>query len=464
MWYVPFMGSSTVIAILATFHVFASHTSVGASILLAYLATVAYRTGEKRIYDFIKRYILVLLLFSYVSGSITGPGIWFSTTVANPRGISALIHNFVWVWAAEWIWFVAEVTLVYILFYTLGRVAERTWLKLAWTFAISSWATMLMIVGILSFMLSPGSERWFTSGNILDAFYNPNFFPQLLVRTGFMMALAGLLGVALAALMRGQVQEALRSHLIRVTSLWGVGGILFGLLAFQWYLASLPQRSHVVLSLANVVPPWMYKVLVAIVVLSLLHFLLTALKPRLARWYLALPLYVAVFFLGVYPGEKVRETIRKPYVVGEFMWSNQIIARDVPAKGIRAETELINEKGFLKVNAFVPEGLKEVRDHNLIMAGKAVAILQCSSCHNVTGSSGLRPFGKIFAPMPQAETVYAFLKGYLGQNPPPYMPRFVGTDEELRALSAYIAHLVAQGGKVSARIEVPALPSEEARR
>lgn len=183
MWYVPVVGSGSILGIIASLHVLASHTSVGASILLAYLATKAYRENQPQIYDYIKKYLLTLLVFSYVSGSISGPGIWFSATVANPRGISALIHNFVWVWAAEWIWFVAEVTLVYILFYTLGRIDQRSWLRLAWIFAVGSWATMYIIVGILSFMLSPGHEKWFTTGNILDAFYNKNYFPHLLSRT-----------------------------------------------------------------------------------------------------------------------------------------------------------------------------------------------------------------------------------------------------------------------------------------
>jgi cytochrome bd-type quinol oxidase subunit 1 len=68
--------------------------------------------------------------------------------------------------AAEWVWFVAEVTLVYILFYTLGKIDQRSWLRLAWTFAIGSWATVYIIVGILSFMLSPGHEKWFTTGKL----------------------------------------------------------------------------------------------------------------------------------------------------------------------------------------------------------------------------------------------------------------------------------------------------------
>jgi hypothetical protein len=40
------------------------------------------------------------------------------------------------------------------------------------------------------------------------------------------------------------------------------------------------------------------------------------------------------------------------------------------------------------------------------------------------------------------------------------MPKLVGTDEELRALSAYIAHLISKGGSVSAKIEVPNTSAE----
>ncbi len=453
MWYVPTIGSATVIAIIASIHVMASHTSVGASILLAYLATKAYRTGERQIYDYIKKYLLALLLFSYVSGSITGPGIWFSATVANPRGISALIHNFVWVWTAEWIWFIAEVTLVYILFYTLGKIDEKSWLRLAWTFAIGSWATMYIIVGILSFMLSPGHEKWFTTGNILDAFYNKNYFPHLLMRSSFMFAIAGTIGLVIASLMKNQIDEKIRKDIVRVMSYWGIGGVSFGLMFFAWYYSTLPQRSYVILS--GVVPAWMYALMGIIVLIVLTHFVLTAINPNLARHYVAYPIYVLIFFLGVYPEEKIRESIRKPYVAGEFVWVNQIVAKDVPAKGIKSEIHTIDQRGLLQVNPFVPEGLKHINEQNKIMAGKTVAVLQCSGCHNVTGSTGLRPFGKKFEGMTDENTVYAFLTSYLRDNHPPYMPKLVGTDQEIRALSAYIADMIRRGSSVSARIEVP---------
>jgi cytochrome c553 len=175
---------------------------------------------------------------------------------------------------------------------------------------------------------------------------------------------------------------------------------------------------------------------------------------------MAYPIYALIFFMGVYPEEKIRETIRKPYVAGEFVWVNQIVSRDVPAKGIKSEVPIIDQKGLLTVNPFVPEGLKKINSQNEIMAGKAIAILQCSGCHNVTGSTGLRPFGQKFAGMTDPKAVYGFLTSYLRDNHPPYMPKLVGTDEEIKALSAYIAHMISKGGSVSAKIEVPNTSSE----
>lgn len=186
------------------------------------------------------------------------------------------------------------------------------------------------------------------------------------------------------------------------------------------------------------------------ILVVLAHFVFTAVKPTSAKFYLAFPIYAMIFFAAVYPEEKIRETLRKPFVAGEFLWVNQIIARDVPAKGIKSEVPLIDQKGLLATHPFVPESLKKITPQNQIEAGKAMAIVSCSGCHNVTGSTGLRPFGQKFAGMTDPEAVYNFLKSYLRENPPPYMSKLVGTDEETRALAAYIAHLVS-GGSATAK-------------
>ncbi|MEW6445381.1 MAG: cytochrome c, partial [Pseudomonadota bacterium] len=122
VWYEPGIGSGWVVGLIATIHVLFSHTSVGAALFFMALATIAYRQNRPELLDFIKKYGLFLLVFSYILGSITGPGIWYSTTVASPRGISALIHSFVWKWATEWVFFVIEVVGVYMVTYLVGKV------------------------------------------------------------------------------------------------------------------------------------------------------------------------------------------------------------------------------------------------------------------------------------------------------------------------------------------------------
>ena len=130
-----------------------SHASVGAAILFGWLANRAARNNRPQYLNFIRRYGLFLLIFSYVLGSVTGPGIWFSATVASPRGISALIHSFVWLWATEWVFFVIEVIGVYLLVYLVGKVDVRTHTRTSVIFGLASVGTLLVITGILSFML-----------------------------------------------------------------------------------------------------------------------------------------------------------------------------------------------------------------------------------------------------------------------------------------------------------------------
>ena len=87
----------------------------------------------------------------------------------------ALIHNFVWVWAAEWVYFTVEVIGVYALVYLIDKIDPKTHLKLTWVFALASWATMLLIVGILSFMMWPGNDSWYQTGSTMDAFLTSTF-------------------------------------------------------------------------------------------------------------------------------------------------------------------------------------------------------------------------------------------------------------------------------------------------
>ncbi len=439
-WYVPNFGSAYVLAITAVIHVLFSHTAVGASFLLAFLTTKAYRDKTEELYYYAKKYIFALLITSYIIGSITGPGIWFSATIANPREISTLVHNFVWMWAAEWVWFVTEVVLVYLLYYIMDKVDRKTFMRLTWIFAGASLMTLMLIVGILSFMLSPGSDVWFTSGNVMDAFYNKNYFPHVLMRASYMLALAGLMGIVVAAKVKN---PELKRSLNKTMAKWGIGGIILGSLFFLLYLVSLPDNSRITLDYA--ISQNFKNSILFMILGTILFFVIVYFRASSRRFLpVAIGMMGLVLMLALWPEEKIRETLRKPYVAGEFVWVNQIIARDVPSKGIESEIDKINENGLLATHPFVPEKLKTVTSDNHIEAGRTVALLQCASCHSVD-PMGPRPLVKKLDTLTDPDVIYNFLSVRLSGSPEhggaPYMPELVGTEEEKRALAEYLAEL-----------------------
>ena len=65
-WYEPGLGSGWVVGIIATVHVLFSHTAVGAALFFAYLSNKAYREDRPELLEYIKKYGLFLLIFSYV--------------------------------------------------------------------------------------------------------------------------------------------------------------------------------------------------------------------------------------------------------------------------------------------------------------------------------------------------------------------------------------------------------------
>lgn len=80
----------------------------------------AVHENRPEFYEYLKRSALGLLVFAYVFGALAGVGIWQTTTAANPRGISTLIHNFVLYWGAEWYMFLIDVIGIIVYYYTLG--------------------------------------------------------------------------------------------------------------------------------------------------------------------------------------------------------------------------------------------------------------------------------------------------------------------------------------------------------
>lgn len=435
-FYVPHIGTAWVMGIIGVIHVVASHTSVGAAFLFALLETKAYRENRPELMEFIKRYGKLLLVFSYIIGSVTGVGIWYAITIASPRGTGGLIHNFVWVWAAEWVYFTVEVIGVYALVYLIGKVDRLTHLKLTWAFALASWATMLLIVGIISFMMWPGNESWYLTGSTNDAFYNINFFAHLGVRSGSMLVMAAIVGLVVVASMRDQ-PEALRKSVVRTLAPVGLIGGAFSVVMFFYYLQTLPFNARVMLD-AHLLPRYANG-MVLVVAVTVAYLAFAWWKPLSLKTWVAVPLFFFIAVVGVWPEERMRESMRKPYVAGQYIYGNQVIARDVPGKGISAEVDRIAAKGLLGTHPFVPDRLRTITDENRLEVGELLTKISCANCHSLEPGSPLRNLPDKFHGATDEDLIAAFLDGPLKHGAVPYMPRIDLPTEEVAAIAHYIA-------------------------
>lgn len=431
VWEVPNLSAGIILGIMAAFHILPSHLSVSAMWFNLYVETKAYREKRPEYLEFIKKYTLLLLVFAYVFGSLSGVGIWYSATVANPRGLSGLIHNYVWGWATEWVFFIIEVVGIFVYYYTLNKVDIKTHLKIGWIFAIASWITMIIITGILSFMLSPG--KWPQTGNFFDGFFNQTYWSQLFVRTTVMFSIGAGYAIAVSASLKN---DDVRKFVVKTASRWGIVGLVLCALALQWYLRTLPENAHGLLS--SIVPKGLKTGMVVSFGVMILYFVYAYIKPLTVRIVPAI-LAIAVLFGGIWFAERMREIIRKPYVIANYMYSNQIIGSDVQAKGVKADAALINERGILKIAPFVPSGLRDINEDNKLQAGKMIALIECSSCH-VLDENGLRSLPMMMKKLgfKEAEAVEGFLDALDGS---PYMPPFHGTAAEKNALASYLVSL-----------------------
>lgn len=439
-WYQPTLGSGWVVALIATFHVLASHTSVGAALLFAYLSHKAYREDREDLLDFVKKYGLFLLVFTYVAGSITGPGIWYSTTVASPNGIGALIHSFVWKWATEWVFFVIEVVGVYMIVYLVGKVDKKTHMKISLIFGIASVATMVIIVGILSFMMLPGKEVWFQDGGYLNGFYGTNTFIQMAMRIAFMFTMTAVVGGIVVA---GIKDPAFKKEMARKLGWLGIVSTLIGAAMFQLYLKAVPDQALLVME--NRLPDYFGPSIIAVLAGTLTYFIITMIRPQVLVQAFAGGMTVVILVAGLWPEETARESMRKPWVAGQYVYSNQVIGRDVPGMNIKSQIPLLEKEGILKAHPFTPANLRTVTANNQVQAGQFIAMVYCSNCHSPS-KTGIRPLRRYFPDDITQARMEKYVKGVLTSGNIAYMPKMPMLDSEVKALSAFLL-LNKQGGQ-----------------
>ncbi len=401
-------GYGLLMSAIAVVHVFVSHFAIGGGLYLVVHEQLARRRGDTLRLEFLERLSKFFVLVTLVFGALTGVGIWFVIGLLSPAATELLIHHFVWGWAIEWTFFVVEILAAILYFYGWRRLAPRAHLTLGWIYFAAAFLSLVVINGILAFMLTPG--KWLASGDFWDGFFNPTYWPMLVLRTGVCGMLAGLYALLVAA--RLPASDAKRT-LARINSLWALGGLGVAMAGFGWYQGALPAA---LLATARQSMPWVMlwqaRVgLLAIVLAAAIVLLGIVAGRRLHLAGAALLMALGFAWFGSY--EFLRESIRKPWIVTGFMHGNGVEVAALP----RLQSEGL---------------LAHVR-YRTGDDGRDLFLRSCRSCHTLHGYKALaRAFDGT-----DADFVAGSIRGV--QRMRGNMPPFAGSVAEVDLLAAWIA-------------------------
>jgi mono/diheme cytochrome c family protein len=419
IWELDLIGGPTLVAFISVVHVYVAQFAVGGGIFLLFLDWWAQRRDDPDLIDFVRVHTRFFLLLTMVFGGVTGVGIWFTIGLVNPAATSLLIHEFVFGWAIEWVFFVLEIVALLIYHYAFDRLRPRDRLKIAGIYAFAAWMSLFIIAGIISFMLTPGA--WVEDGSFWSGFFNPTLLPSVLFRTSVALSLAGLF--ALVTAMRGRF-EPLRKRLVRIGVAWmllpGVGLLLGG----WWYLSAVPEPLRVrAFELNPEVGVFVSHGVAGACLLLVLALLMLVVPRGVGRVVVALMLLSGLIATGSF--EYLREAARKPWVIPGVMYANGLSPEQVAQARVQ---------GLLSMARWDFAG--PVGESNLVPAGRELFNLQCLACHTRGG---------IYNDIePRVETLtYEGLRAWLeGMGTVrDYMPPFAGTEQERDALAAYLASL-----------------------
>jgi len=265
--------------------------------------------------------------------------------------------------------------------------------------------------------LTPG--RWIVTHAFWDGFFNPTYWPSLLLRTGIALMLASACSWLVAT---RHSPDGERAGLVRYLAAWGAAGVAVTWAGFACWAENIPGEARALIFPANgLLRPTYVAGLIALSLMAALLVCVGFLAPRVFGVTAGI---LAVLFAGTYFGayERVREGARKPFVIHGYMYSN----------GVRVdEVDRLNREGILTKARWAGAGILA----GPTMLGQRVFRAQCQMCHSLNGYLAIRPL----VAGQDAEGLAAFLEALRAGRPG--MPPIVGTEQEIEGLAAYLASL-----------------------
>jgi cytochrome d ubiquinol oxidase subunit I len=445
-WYIPHIGSGWVIGMIAIFHVMISQFAVGGGLYLPMAERKAMRMTDPVLragwLKQLESHSKFFLILTGVFGTVSGVGIWFAIGLTHPEATSTLIHNFVFGWAMEWVFFLVELTTVAVYYYTWNRIDAKLHLKVGWVYAGASAATLIIINGILAFMLTPG-DTWIAvagtgheASKFWNAFFNPTYWPSLLMRVGVCTSLAGVWALITSSRIDAGKDPALKTSMVKWSVQWLVPSFVATPFLLVWYLFMVPASQRTLLTLgidtinsgtfSTVTRIALIIIITSATIIGVAYFLAYRNPTDFNLSHALAVLLLALMATGA--GEYGREMLRKPYVIGRWMYSN----------GVRVPyVNRINQRGYLADSNWVWNG-----DGNAATSsysrGEAIFRGECGSCHTL---DGYRPLRQLLDGRDRASINNFILMLHEYKSDSPYrrfMPPMVGTRQDVDDLTDFL--------------------------
>jgi cytochrome bd ubiquinol oxidase subunit I len=441
-WYVDQATAPMLIAAVSVIHVLVAHYAVGGGLFLAVETTHAYRTGNRDYLAYLKRHAKFFVLLTVAFGAITGVGIWWTIGLASPLATHVLIRTFVFAWATEYVFFIAEIVSAYVFYYYWGRLPKKTHTIVVWIYAVSAWASLAIIAAITAFMLDPGT--WREDHNFWSAILNRQALPQIISRTGGALLLSSLYVYLHAAF---TIKDAKLHGLIesRSTRPALLGAVLITAGGLMWYYF-LPPSAKAALIAAPVLNVFMGVLFAATGIVFVLLFF----GPYRNPGWIKTPGFAASLLLfgimGMSTAEFIREAVRKPYICYNVVLGSQMLTDEVAA---------VREKGFLESgtwtkvyvagnypNVMTSDGhidraqLGKLPKADQVKLGGLIFQYHCNDCHAI--QQGYSPVGPLVQGW-KPERIHDLVT-HLSQERFT-MPPWAGTPEEADLLTAYLSEI-----------------------
>ncbi|MHB1654517.1 MAG: c-type cytochrome [Desulfitobacteriaceae bacterium] len=430
IYQIPYLGNGMTIALDAVLHVLISHgIAIGTISLIVLSEYLGWKYSSQAWDEFARRLLRLSVILTTSVGAVTGVGIWFITSVLEPRGIASLLRVFFWPWFIEWLVFTAE--LITLLFYyrtwkSWTGPKKRAHLRLGFLYILLAWASGALITGILGFMLTP--DGWPITGNFWGAFFNPTFLPQLLLRLSAALVLGSLF--SLTYLVFTQQTADFRKKALHIFGWTALLALLSTTLCTFWYFRAVPPnfKTHAIFSVLGSTLSqqprlfWLINSAGAIFLL-LLAFLSIRNFPRLTAALIIPALIFGMAFVGEF--ERVREFIRGPYVMPGYIYANQILMTELPDLNSQG---LLSQSYWFNVSGAQPAPTQE---------GAYLFGQNCSVCHTIGGINNIvdRVKGR------SEDGLYVII-GHTHEMVP-FMAPFAGSDKERHILANYLYNLAA---------------------